>query len=256
MISSSVRESPRLRQRLPLRPRRRTSTDVALDALAREMCDRHTGIGADGLIVYEPTPDGASMRLFNADGSRAEVSGNGVRGAGGAAAAGRRPRADVDDRRSRPKAGVKRLTRTARDGDASDVSRGDGAAGAICGRTSHRRSAASRCSVVVLNIGNPQASSSGRCPTTQRFAAAGRGARASRRCFRRGTNVEFAHVEAPDARAHPDLGARRRSDARRRAPDRARRWSRRRRSAARTATPTSSRRAARSASSGATTAST
>ena len=33
---------------------------VSLDALARELCDRHAGIGADGLIVYEPTPDGAS----------------------------------------------------------------------------------------------------------------------------------------------------------------------------------------------------
>ena len=42
---------------------------VALDALARELCERHTGIGADGLILYEPAPDGASMRLFNADGS-------------------------------------------------------------------------------------------------------------------------------------------------------------------------------------------
>ena len=51
-----------------------------LEALAREVCDRHTGIGADGLILYAPTPDGASMRLFNADGSRSEVSGNGVRG--------------------------------------------------------------------------------------------------------------------------------------------------------------------------------
>src|SRR5258706_16360314 len=53
---------------------------AALDILAREMCDRHTGIGADGLIVYEGTDTGAVMRLFNADGSRAEVSGNGVRG--------------------------------------------------------------------------------------------------------------------------------------------------------------------------------
>src|SRR5437773_5977829 len=55
---------------------------AALDRLARELCDRHTGVGADGLIVYEPTPDGAAMRLFNADGSRSEVSGNGVRGLG------------------------------------------------------------------------------------------------------------------------------------------------------------------------------
>ena len=53
-----------------------------LDALAREWCNRHSGIGADGLIVYEPARSGASMRLFNADGSRSEVSGNGVRALG------------------------------------------------------------------------------------------------------------------------------------------------------------------------------
>ncbi len=48
-------------------------------SLARDMCDRHAGVGADGLIVYERTPAGATMTLWNADGSRAEVSGNGVR---------------------------------------------------------------------------------------------------------------------------------------------------------------------------------
>src|SRR5262245_55981083 len=53
---------------------------VSLDALAREMCERHTGVGADGLIAFRQAPGGGSMVLFNADGSRAEVSGNGVRG--------------------------------------------------------------------------------------------------------------------------------------------------------------------------------
>jgi diaminopimelate epimerase len=48
-------------------------------SLAREVCERHRGIGADGLMVYETTPEGASMQLLNADGSRSEVSGNGVR---------------------------------------------------------------------------------------------------------------------------------------------------------------------------------
>src|SRR5438105_1321446 len=52
---------------------------VALPELAREICERHTGIGADGLIVYGRTAAGATMELFNADGGRAEVSGNGVR---------------------------------------------------------------------------------------------------------------------------------------------------------------------------------
>ena len=48
-------------------------------AIARAACDRHRGVGADGLIVYQRTSNGATMRLFNADGGVAEVSGNGVR---------------------------------------------------------------------------------------------------------------------------------------------------------------------------------
>jgi diaminopimelate epimerase len=49
-------------------------------ALAREMCDRHYGIGADGLMLVLPSREAdVRMRLFNADGSEAEVSGNGVR---------------------------------------------------------------------------------------------------------------------------------------------------------------------------------
>jgi diaminopimelate epimerase len=48
---------------------------------ARALCDRHTGIGADGLIVVKPGRDGADaeMLLFNADGGIAEMSGNGMR---------------------------------------------------------------------------------------------------------------------------------------------------------------------------------
>ena len=55
------------------------------------MCDRHAGVGADGLIVYDRTSQGARMRLFNADGGRAEVSGNGVRGLAALAAPRERP---------------------------------------------------------------------------------------------------------------------------------------------------------------------
>jgi diaminopimelate epimerase len=57
---------------------------AGLDAvrLAMHVCQRHTGLGADGLIVYAEVPHGARMRLINADGSRAEVSGNGVRALG------------------------------------------------------------------------------------------------------------------------------------------------------------------------------
>jgi diaminopimelate epimerase len=51
-----------------------------LPALARQLCDRRRGVGADGLLVAE-SADGyaARMTLFNADGSRAEMSGNGIR---------------------------------------------------------------------------------------------------------------------------------------------------------------------------------
>jgi diaminopimelate epimerase len=48
--------------------------------LARAMCDRHFGVGADGLIlVQNSTIADLKMRLFNSDGSEAEVSGNGLR---------------------------------------------------------------------------------------------------------------------------------------------------------------------------------
>jgi diaminopimelate epimerase len=48
----------------------------------RAMCDRHTGVGADGVLVLEdPDERGfvARVRIFNPDGSEAELSGNGVR---------------------------------------------------------------------------------------------------------------------------------------------------------------------------------
>jgi len=53
---------------------------VDLSALARRLCDRRRGLGADGLLIASPADAGAiRMTLFNADGSRAEMSGNGIR---------------------------------------------------------------------------------------------------------------------------------------------------------------------------------
>jgi diaminopimelate epimerase len=48
--------------------------------IARAMCDRHTGVGADGWMLVEPDTevDGA-IQLYNSDGSTAEISGNGTR---------------------------------------------------------------------------------------------------------------------------------------------------------------------------------
>lgn len=48
-------------------------------ALAVELCDRRTGVGADGLLFGIDNGSTAVMRLFNSDGSSAEVSGNGLR---------------------------------------------------------------------------------------------------------------------------------------------------------------------------------
>ena len=50
-------------------------------ALAQEICDLHTGIGADGLEVVLPGEGdvAAHLRIFNPDGSEAEISGNGTR---------------------------------------------------------------------------------------------------------------------------------------------------------------------------------
>jgi diaminopimelate epimerase len=57
--------------------------DAPLDAeLVRRLCARHHGIGADGVLRARPTPTegvDAVMELHNADGSRAEMSGNGIR---------------------------------------------------------------------------------------------------------------------------------------------------------------------------------
>ena len=51
-----------------------------LPALARKVSDRHFGVGGDGLILIGPSERAdARMRMFNADGSEAEMCGNGVR---------------------------------------------------------------------------------------------------------------------------------------------------------------------------------
>lgn len=56
------------------------SLDRDWNALAQAICDRHFGVGADGLILAAPSGKAdIRMRIFNADGSEAEMSGNGMR---------------------------------------------------------------------------------------------------------------------------------------------------------------------------------
>lgn len=54
---------------------------AAQPGLARRLCDRHFGIGADGLMVVEQPQAGGDckMRFYNSDGSTAEMCGNGAR---------------------------------------------------------------------------------------------------------------------------------------------------------------------------------
>jgi diaminopimelate epimerase len=55
---------------------------VDIPGLARRLCDRHVGVGADGLLLIsiENKEKGlVNFRIFNADGSEPEISGNGLR---------------------------------------------------------------------------------------------------------------------------------------------------------------------------------
>ena len=167
---------------------------VALDALARDLCERHTGIGADGLILYQPTPDGASMRLFNADGSRSEVSGNGVRGLAALLLR-------DDDRRDVPitvhtEGGVKQLVRSGRDGSRQTFRAAMGLPADL--RQQTVTAAGESLQLAVMNFGNPQCVVLGPLPDEARFNRLGP-ALEHHAIFPARSNVEFAQVESADA---------------------------------------------------------
>jgi diaminopimelate epimerase len=48
-----------------------------LVALLPSLCDRHRGLGSDGLLAFDPKA--MTLRIFNPDGSEAQKSGNGLR---------------------------------------------------------------------------------------------------------------------------------------------------------------------------------
>jgi len=48
-------------------------------AFTRQICDRHVGVGADGVEFVQPVGAGFDLALYNADGGEAEISGNGTR---------------------------------------------------------------------------------------------------------------------------------------------------------------------------------
>jgi diaminopimelate epimerase len=162
---------------------------VALDRLAREICDRHSGVGADGLIVYTPTPGGASMQLFNADGSPSEVSGNGVRGLG----------ALLDHAEAeltiQTAAGPKRLTRVGPRQRRPTFRAAMGLPREL--RQLAIVAAGEPTQAVVMDFGNPQCVVLAELPSHERFLRLG-AALERHPMFPERTNVEFAQVEAPD----------------------------------------------------------
>ena len=165
-----------------------------LPALARAMCHRHHGIGADGLLVYSLRDRGATMKLLNADGSWSELSGNGLRCLAALVARNQDLGPDttltVDT-----DAGVKRLDLLARDGERYTFR------AAMGQPTNLRRAtidvAGESVTASVLEVGNPQCIVLGPLPDAERFNRLGP-ALATHAMFPAGTNVEFVHVEAPD----------------------------------------------------------
>ena len=169
-------------------------TDLA--AFAREVCDRHRGIGADGLIVYRTASGGAAMKLLNADGSPSEISGNGVRclaawiaSQRGAAMPGQQAPIDIET-----EAGVKRLELLG----CADGRYTFRAAMGPPERIAREQIAVNGAAVeaVTLRVGNPQCVVLGEVTEARLHSVAA--ALAVHPHFPEGTNVELATVEASD----------------------------------------------------------
>ena len=173
---------------------------ASLDRLARAICRRQHGVGADGLIVYRRTPRGAAMRLLNADGSAAEVSGNGVRCLGALlveTAAGELAGAAGGPLEIETAGGLKPLTLLEARHPRYTFRAGMGQPLGL--REEELVVGGERVRAVVLSVGNPQCVvlSPSMDEGERRFRRLGR-LLATHERFPEGTNVEFATVERPD----------------------------------------------------------
>ena len=132
-------------------------TEPGLSELARRICHRHCGVGADGLeVIFQPDqPDvDARLRIFNADGSEAEISGNGTRAVAAFLIA---ERSADETLRIQTKAGVKEVRLIERQGRSFvlEMTMGrptyfDSDIGCFLETQGGRRQ------VTLLNVGNPQ----------------------------------------------------------------------------------------------------
>ncbi len=170
--------------------------------LARSVCDRRRGIGADGLILaFPPSEVGndACMVLLNADGSEAEISGNGIRCLGQALL--RHAGRSEGDQRIETASGVRQL-RTVR-GSADQeiwiqVDMGTATSGPALGSLSAAYPALYRST---HNIGNPHLvlilDSLAKLELLAQGALAADGSQLESE-YPEGINVEFVHVVARD----------------------------------------------------------
>ena len=121
--------------------------DIDLPSTARAICDRHTGIGADGwlLVTLDPNP---RIDLWNSDGSTSPISGNGTRCAAAFLIDAGRAQSPVDITTG---AGVKRLQMLHRDGNAFTFEMNMGRA-----RVDELHAKIHERDSVILDVGNPQ----------------------------------------------------------------------------------------------------
>lgn len=160
--------------------------------LARQLCDRHHGIGADGLIVFSDGPRGARMRLVNADGSHSELSGNGVRCLA-AWLARVRGLGSGESLEIETDAGTKMLQLLGREGRRLIFRAHMGQPEEIQRRTV--AVAGMPVEAVTLRVGNPQCVVLGDVSVERLHDVAAK--LAVHPAFPEGTNVELAAVEAP-----------------------------------------------------------
>ena len=162
-------------------------------ALTRILCDRHRGIGADGVIFHRATAGGAAMDLLNADGSYSEVSGNGVRCLAAWIARQRSlsPGASV---LIQTDAGAKSLELLAIEGSRHTFRAAMGHPEQVSRRTIALDGTS--VDVVTLRVGNPQCVVLGALSTERLHRIAG--PLAVHPSFPAGTNVELASVESPE----------------------------------------------------------
>jgi diaminopimelate epimerase len=160
--------------------------------LARQLCARHRGIGADGVITYADGPRGARMELLNADGSYSEVSGNGVRCLAAWLARTRSMRAG-ESLEIETDAGIKTLQLLEADGSRLTFRAAMGQPEGVRRRTIDVDGVP--IDAVTLRVGNPQCVVLGEVTEARLHGIAAK--LAVHPAFPEGTNVELAAVEPP-----------------------------------------------------------